>query len=519
MRPLRLAVPAIGIAFGLAAEWISYDGGSLGLAVADFVVGCVLIGCGAVAWERRSESRVGALMALAGFTWFLGTLVAPALYLHRGPLVHLHLSYPTGRLPTRLSRWVVAAAYVDAAVASLARRDGLTLLLSGAVAITAIQVFARTSGTARKAAGPALGAALAFAGVLALGAVGRDLGWNAGAVLWAYDVVIASLAIVLFVDLMRRRWTEAVVTGLVVDLGAADEAATLRGTLARALGDPSLIVGYRLAAGDAYVDEAGRTVVLPAAGSGRVTTAIGDRSEQLAVLVHDEALLVDSALVESVAAATRLAVANVRLQAEAQQRASELEASRLRIVEAADAQRRHLERELRTGAERRLGNVAALLDDVVTDWDAIQALAEELDGARHELREFAQGVHPAALTDGGLMPALALLAERSPVPVDVRGRVGQLPEAVEAALFFVSSEALANVAKHASASHASIELSEDGERVVVTIADDGVGGARPRSGSGLRGLADRIEALGGRLAVESAPGSGTRVGAELPLSR
>jgi signal transduction histidine kinase len=521
MRQVKLALLPIGVAFGLVAEGIAYENGSLGLVVADLVVGCVLLGCGVVAWERRPESRIGALMSLAGFTWFLGTAFAPMLYLHRGPLVHGFLSYPSGRLPTRLSRAVVTAAYVDAAIAPLARNDVLTVILSGAVALAAAQAFLRTSGTARKAAGPALGAALAFAGVLSLGAVGRAASWSAETVLWIYDLVIASLAIVLFVDLMRRRWTEAVVTGLVVDLGAAQETATLRGQLARALGDPSLVVGYLLPETGALVDDTGRPIDLPAPGSGKAVTAIEDHPDQVAVLVHDEDVLADRRLVESVAAATRIAVANARLQAEAQARAAELEASRRRIVEAADAQRRRLERELRIGAEERLGNVAALIEDAATttetDADAIRALAAELDAARRELREFAHGVHPAALTEDGLMPALVLLAERSPVPVEVRGEIERLPQAVEAALYFVCSEALANVAKHAEAASASIELRGERGRVFATVVDDGVGGASASRGSGLRGLADRVQALGGEFRVESPPGAGTRVTAEIAL--
>jgi signal transduction histidine kinase len=521
MRQVKLALLPIGVAFGLVAEWISYENGSLDLVVADLVVGYVLLACGAVAWERRSESRVGALMSLAGLTWFLGTAFEPALYLHRAPLVHVFLSYPSGRLPTRLSRVVVAAAYVDAAIAPLARNDALTLALSGAVALAAAQAFLRTSGTARKAAGPALGAALALAGLLALGSIGRAADWNTDTVLWIYDLVIASLAIVLVVDLMRRRWTEAVVTGLVVDLGAAQKAATLRVQLARALGDPSLVVGYRLPETGVLVDDAGRPIDLPSSGSGRAVTAIEDRGEQVAVLVHDEHVLADRRLVESVAAAARIAVMNARLQAEALARADELEASRRRIVETADAQRRRLEHELRIGAEARLGNVAALIEDAEataeTDADAIRALAAQLDAARRELREFAHGVHPATLTVDGLMPALVLLAERSPVPVDVRGEVERLPAAIEAALYFVCSEALANVAKHAEAASASIELREEHGRVFVTVVDDGVGGASASRGSGLRGLADRVQALGGEFRVESPPGTGTRVTAEIAL--
>ena len=147
-----MALLPLGIALGLAAEWAAYDSDKVPLAVADFAVGALLIACGAVAWERRPASRVGALMSLAGFTWFLGTLFAPALFLHRGPLVHLHLSYPTGRLPTRLARGVVAVAYVDAAIEPLAKNDALTLALSGAVALAAFQVFRGTSGPRAKPA-------------------------------------------------------------------------------------------------------------------------------------------------------------------------------------------------------------------------------------------------------------------------------------------------------------------------------------------------------------------------------
>jgi signal transduction histidine kinase len=515
---LGLALLVVGIGFGIAAELA----GDLepATAAADFAVGCVLIACGAIAWDRRPASRVGALMSLAGFTWFLGTVFEPALFLHRGPLVHLHLAYPTGRLRTPLARGVVVAAYVDAAIEPIARNDALTLALSAAVAIAAVHVYLGTSGPARKAGGPALAAALAFAGVLALGAFGRLVGWSDDTILWIYDAVIATVAIGLLVDLLRGRWADAVVTGLVVDLGAAPDAGTVRGTLARALGDPSLVVGYRLPETDSYVDDVGRPVELPVAGSGRTVTAIDDAGERLAVLVHDETLLADPHLVESVAAAARIAVANARLQAEARARAAELEASRRRIVAAADAQRRRLEQELRLGAERRLGNVAALLADArdtSRDGEAIAPLERELDEARHELREFAQGVHPAALTDGGLMPAIAALAERSPVPVEVHGELGRLSPALEAGLFFVCSEALANAAKHAAASRITVDVGREDGRVVVAIADDGVGGADPRGGSGLRGLADRVDSLGGRLAVESPSGGGTRVIAELPV--
>lgn len=521
MRSRAFVLLAVGLGLALVVELTTYEPSTgPALAAADFVAGALLLACGVVAWEKRPASRVGALMALAGTTWFLGNVASALLYLHRGPLVHLLLSYPSGRLPTRLSLVVVAAAYADAALAPLARNDVATLALAVAVALTAVQAFAGTSGPARKAGGLALAATLAFAGVLALGAVERLAGWGAGReVVWLYDIVVGSVAVVLLADLLRGRWREAVVTGLVVDLGAADDARPLRATLARALGDPGLVVGYRLSPEGALVDEAGLEVALPAPGSGRVVTAIVEGGSEVAVLVHDEAVSTDRALVESVAAAARLALANARLQGEARARAAELEASRRRIVEAADAERRRLERQLRLGPEQRLGHVAGLLDAAQVPGEqaaAVVSLRVEVDEVGDELRRFAQGVHPAVLTEGGLTAALASLAERSPLPVHVDGEIGRLREADEAALFFVCSESLANAAKHASASRVAIELRRAGGRVVVAVTDDGGGGADLDRGAGLRGLADRVEALGGRFRVESAPGRGTRVEAELP---
>jgi signal transduction histidine kinase len=512
---------AAGLAFGLAVE-LAFPNHALGpaLAIADLAVGWVLLVCGAIAWERRPASRVGALMSLSGITWFLGNVATPLLFLHRGPLVHLQLSYPTGRLRTRAARVVVVAAYVDAGIEPLARSDVLTLALAAAVALAAVQVFLGASGPARKAGTPALASALAFAGVLSLGAVDRMVGSDSRTeLLWLYDAVIASIAVVLLVDLLRGRWSEAVVTGLVIDLGAAEDTGTLRATLARALGDRSLVVGYRLATG-AFVDDAGLPVDIPTPGSGRTATPIHDAGGQVAVLVHDEALMADPALVRSVAAAARIAMSNANLQAQARVRTAELEASRRRIVEAVDAERRRLEEELRSGAEQRLEHVGALLAAAAraagTDGKEIADLELELRQSRRELRDFAHGIYPAVLADEGVMPALQRLAERFPLPVHVEGQVPRLAAPVEAALFFACSEVLANVAKHASASRVAIQAATNRAGVVISILDDGVGGASLTRGSGMRGIADRLEALGGRLLVESPASAGTRVVIHLP---
>ena len=523
MRLLRLALLLGAVALAVAAEWVSYEPGDLALIVADGAVGLILVTCGVVAWERRGESRVGPLMVLSGYTWFAGNFWSQLLYLHRGPLVHLYISYPTGRLRRRLAQVTVAAAYVDALVRPIAQNDVITLVLAGLVAAAALDGFLRASGTARRAGVPALAAALAFAGVLAFGAVERLAGWNADReALWAYDIVIGCLAVLLLIDLLRGRWAEAVVADLVVDLGKRADTLTLQDELGRALGDRSLVLGYWLPEQGRYVDDAGRPVEPPEPGAGRAVTPIAHDGEPVAVLVHDETVLEDPALVEAVASAARMAVSNARLQAEVRARVLELAASRRRIVEAADAQKRRLERDLNAGAERRLARVAAILEETRAAMDSRSAAMvaeteDELRGARAELHDFGQGIHPSALTEGGLAAALPDLARRAGVHVELEVSVGRLAPPVEAAVYFLSSEALTNAAKHARATKVTIGVTQRGDRLFTAIADDGVGGADPAGGTGLVGLGDRIEALGGRLSVESPPRQGTRLLAEIPV--
>jgi signal transduction histidine kinase len=311
------------------------------------------------------------------------------------------------------------------------------------------------------------------------------------------------------------------VTDLVVDLGET-RARSVRDALAQALGDPTLAVGYRLDGGRDYVDAEGRRLDLPAPDGRRRATHIERDGEGVAVLIHDAALLDDPTLLEAVAAATRLAASNGRLQAEVRAQMRELSASRRRLLEAGDAERRRLERRLREGAAQRLAALGDSLAQARTvagpsSSERIAAAEAQLAKVSVDLAELAAGLHPRALTEGGLASSLASLAERSTVPVDLRVRLDRLPEDVEVALFFVASEALANVAKYAGASKVSISAVATNGRVTIEIADDGGGGADTASGTGLRGLADRVEAIGGTFLVESLAERGTRVVASVPL--
>lgn len=488
------------------------------LRLADAAVGIALLGCAAATCVRHR--RVGLIMAAIGVTWFLGDLLPALVFLHRGPMVHLHISYPTGRLRRPLAVVTVVGAYLAAALDSVARNPWLTAGLATLVAVAAADVFAQTSGPARKAAVPALVAACAFAGVLALSSANGLLDLKADrTVLVTYEVVVSAVVMWLTLDLRYGRWTEATIADLVIQLGRRAETGGLQGELRRRLGDPSLVLGYRVPGRAEYVDESGMPV--DTSGANRVHTPIVEDGEPVAVLIHDPAILEDSALVTGAVGALRLALVNARMRAEVRARVADVARSRRRIVEAADAQRRAIERALDAGPERHLRTVAGLLaqPDVAAD----PALAEQLPrvlaevaAGQAELQQFAHGVRPALLGAGGLTAALPPLTQHTGQATEVSVRVGRLVPAVEAALYFVCAEALSNLAKHAGASKAVVDVREEDGSVIATITDDGRGGADPH-GSGLRGLTDRVEALGGTLLVAERSGGGTSVTARIRL--
>ena len=297
----------------------------------------------------------------------------------------------------------------------------------------------------------------------------------------------------------------------------------VREMLAESLGDRTLSIAYWLPDRETFVDEAGRPVVLPDPGSGRAWTAVERNGVRVAAIVHDAALDTGPELVQAAAAAAALALDNERLKADLRARVEELRVSRVRIVEAADAARRRLERDLHDGAQQQLVSLALdlrLLKARLRDTEAeplVDALAEKLAVALGELRELARGIHPAILTDRGLGPAIEALASRVPVPVTSEVEVeDRLSGPIEAAAYFVVAEALTNIVKYARATEAHVEVRRQGDVVSVSVLDDGVGGARIGAGSGLRGLQDRLAALDGTLMIESPRSGGTRLSARIP---
>jgi signal transduction histidine kinase len=526
-----------GLVLGLAAEWLALPGQSLLMAGGDLVTGLALIVCGLAAWSRRPESRVGALLTLTGFAWFLGTfarsdiaavaaLGAVVLTFHRGPLFHAIVTYPGGRLTGgRLVAGVVALGYAYAVIVPVAQNNVATIVMVLLVLAAAAARYLRSAGPERQARLTAVAAAVAVAVPLAAGSVAPLLGsdTNARLVLWGYEAALVLVAVGFLADLRYGRWGQTAVTKLIIDLGQPGESGTLTARLARALGDPRLMMAYWVPEANGYFDEAGSPVVLPGPETGRAVTVIEHRGERIAALVHDAALLEEPGLVDGVAAAAAMAVSNVRMRADVRRQVAELEASRRRLVEARDAQREGLQQELAEGVARRLRLVRDLLAPArregtraAGDPGGLGQVVRELDLADAELQELAAGIHPALLTSQGLGAALTSLAERSPVPVQLSVLPERLPAFLAAAVYFTCSEALANVAKYAHASAVTIEVAR-GDRVLrVLVADDGAGGADLARGSGLVGLKDRAEALGGRLTVTSPAGGGTTIQVLIP---
>jgi signal transduction histidine kinase len=336
---------------------------------------------------------------------------------------------------------------------------------------------------------------------------------------------IAAVPWCFLLGLARTAVTRGGVVGrLVARLGDSLGPDDLRAALAQALGDPTLEIAYWIPESGRYVDAAGRE--LPGEPvEGRTTTPVELEGRRVGAIVHAPQLLDEPQLVRTVADAAALALERERLEAELRAKVEELRASRARIVEAGYTAARRLERDLHDGAQQRLVSLALGLgmveQRVATDPEGAQRLVgsarDDLDAAISELRDFARGLHPGILADRGLDAALSALASRAPLPVEIEGSAGgRLSPGVESAAYFVVAEALTNVAKYAEAKSATVSVARDNGALTVEVRDDGIGGADPANGSGLRGLADRVAALDGRLEVESEPDAGTVLRARIP---
>jgi signal transduction histidine kinase len=322
----------------------------------------------------------------------------------------------------------------------------------------------------------------------------------------------AAIPVALMLGLLRARFAQAALAELFPALAGATPH-EVRDVLARALDDPSLELVLASPGAGA-----------PRADATRGVACVEGTDGMLAWIVHDASLRQETELVAAATAAAQLALENARLADELRAQIAALAASRARVVAAADAERRRIERNIHDGTQQRLLGVALELRSAERRGDpaalrtAAGAAVGELQRAVNELRDLAQGVHPSILSEEGLVAALQSAAQRSPIPVELTARVdGRLPPEVESTTYFLVSETLANVAKHANATAANVRVTHEDGRVLVEVTDDGVGGADPR-GSGLTGLVERVEAHGGRLHVISPPGGGTHVVSEIPCA-
>jgi signal transduction histidine kinase len=524
---------------------------------ADLALSWALVGASLALLERPRWRRSRWLLAAAAFAllgadlewarahalWTVGILLAG---LWAALLVQLVLTFPEGRSWSRLARVAIVGAYaltlggqfVGAMVDPDARdvlsvasrphvgeaidraREVSGVVLGLVVLVLVVRRLRALGGPARRAQGPLLLAAavtdlsaLAWLGQL-IATDARILPLETIARIVAVTIPLGAATGIVWSRLRRSEASELVV------VLRREAAATLRERLARALGDPTLEVAYRLGDGH-YVDAAGLPIDMTPR-PGRAITAVLVGGVEIAGLLHDVALLDEPALVESVRATAALVLENERLAAEVRSQLSEVRASRGRIVAAADAERRRMERNLHDGAQQRLVTLSVALGLEASRADATTATIlsraqDEVEQAIAELREFARGIHPALLRDEGLEIAVGALARRTPLPVMVQSTLqDRLPEPVELAAYFTVSEALTNVVKHASATQVTVTLERESATHSVAVTDDGVGGARIAPQSGLAGLRDRLEALDATLSIETDAGRGTTVRALFP---
>jgi signal transduction histidine kinase len=547
-------------------------------AAASVLAAWTFLAAGITVWLRRPRGSMGPLMVATCFALLARQLryshsaFAFTVFFALGELgyaliAHSALAYPTGQVADRSERRFLKVTYATVLAFPLAillvhdegvrlryfdayrhkslllisGQDGLagflqdayTVVAYGALAALFILLVWRRLRRATPRARWILTPVLVGVVVAALWAVynsivafsSRPPAFVVHNVFWWSIAGQIALPVALLFGLARARLAHADVGDLVLQLektppGVISEA------LREALHDPTLDVVFWLPERGEYVDADGGAAELPAEGPQRAVTRLdnGD-GEPLAALIHDPTLRHEPALVDAAAAAARLALENARLQAEVQAQLATVKESRARIVAAGDEQRRRIERDLHDGAQQRLVALALELKSAErrlggrADHEIERLLAsaaEEVQVAVEELRELAGGIHPGILTQGGLAVALAALASKTPVPVTVDAQVDRLQPELEATAYFVAAEALTNVAKHAHASSASLRACVENGNLLIQVSDDGIGGAATNGGTGLRGLADRVEAQGGHLTVESPPGGGTRVTGEIP---
>ena len=520
--------------------------------------------CGLFAWRRKPESRFGPLMIVAGFVTMLSAISAANSNLvftvgrafdlvPFAVFMHVFLAFPTGVLRSWGERLLVGATYAAAFLNVVGLMLGgfdpgnafavidvpelaADLLRVQLIAISVlflvgfVVLVSRRGAPGRPLPTPVRVLVNFFSVAFVMGAVlllslALEIPLAAYLTIQRTMFFVVGLApFVFLLAILDARLARSAVGDLLVELRSQPAPSDLGEPLSRALRDPTVSLAYWLPQYDTWADQDGRAVSLPGPNEPRSVTLIDSEGGHLAALVHDPSLDDEPELLEAVGAAAGIALEKGRLQVELKAKLQELEGSRERVIEAGQQERKRLERNLHDGAQQRLvalslelGVYAMRLANDPEAQSQIEAARKEIAISLEELRDVARGLHPAVVTGHGLGVALQSLAAGSPVPVKLNVAIGtRLDEPIEVAAYYVVSESLANIGKHAKAKSVTIDVIHEGDELVVEVVDDGVGGADSERGTGLRGLADRVEALGGRLRVWTPSGGGTRVRAEMP---
>lgn len=520
-------------------------------------------GAGLLAWSRRPSNRVGAVLVLTAWFWLLAGLANTGLTplvavgfacstLVFAGLVHLLLVYPTGRTTTSWARATIALAYVTCTIFEVPLYffdpDGTTplqivdrpdldqllarlqlVLILVALAATVVLVVRRYragSPATRRALGPVAGVVLAS---IALALLGPNVfvplfGWDP---LVLFAAQVAALAVVPVAFVLGMLLGGFARTGEVVELGAwfgLDRDPTeLSAMLAGTLGDPTARVAFWMAEAGRFVEPDSTVVDLGAPGPGRSVELIRIGGRPVGAIVYDATLVADPELVRTAGRVLAVAVDRQRLVIELTASRDALRDSRARIVHEGDQARRRFARDLHDGLQTRLVLLAIQAQRLATrlpgeNRPEAQELRAGLDEAIGELRGLVHSVMPPLLVERGLRAAVQDFVDRMPIPTDLEAGVElrPLPPTVESAAFYVVAEGLTNGVKHSRADRMLVRLDVVDEQLRIEIADNGVGGARTGTGSGLVSLGDRIDALGGRLTVHSPPGGGTTMHALVP---
>jgi signal transduction histidine kinase len=527
-RAALVGLACAGVAFGVIAEQQAYAWRDLGNWLPDLLAGWTLIGLGIALLGLRRPRGAAVLMLLAGFSWYafnfentgpaaVQWLAVHAAYLHRGPLLQLALAAPEGRPRTRLTAAGVALAWSAAVVWPLWDHDGTALIL--AVVFVGIAAAARRSAPGRRSRAIA-GRGLAGASILCAAIAADALRSLSGATQGVTDVTVLGYAaavalagVLLFKAAMLDAPAALTERAVALERGGV----TLRDALRDLLGDPELEIGF--AGSDELVDDQGRPLAPRSAD--RVATPVTVAGTPVAAVVHDRLTLDDAAIRAAVIAAVGLAAERSRLRREVGRQADAVDASRRRLLLTEEEERRRLAERLERGPGAALADVERLVRETRPASYGGEELAAALDRTsqqlarvRPELDALVRGL--GGVDRAGLVAALERLTVGLPVEVDLELADVTVSPEVASALWFVCSESLANAVKHADARSIRVALAPANGNVRISVEDDGRGGANP-GGSGLVGLADRVAALGGRLAVVSPTGGGTQVVAELPL--